>query len=70
MTASAIGKMGSTVKDLKAYDVEQMAIIGKMHGMQWLKSNSLSSGQYVSFSFIYFSLFSFSCPLYYFARLL
>ncbi|XP_076679764.1 uncharacterized protein LOC143374990 isoform X2 [Andrena cerasifolii] len=36
--------MGSTVKDLKAYDVEQMAIIGKMHGMQWLKSNSLSSG--------------------------
>ncbi|XP_076229608.1 LOW QUALITY PROTEIN: uncharacterized protein LOC116429044 [Nomia melanderi] len=37
--------MDSTDKDLKQkYDVEQMAVIGKMHNMQWLKSNSQLSG--------------------------
>ncbi|XP_033336477.2 uncharacterized protein LOC117226351 isoform X1 [Megalopta genalis] len=37
--------MGSTDRDLKQkHDIEQMAVIGKMHNMQWLKSNSQFSG--------------------------
>ncbi|XP_078034671.1 uncharacterized protein LOC144468809 isoform X2 [Augochlora pura] len=37
--------MGSTDRDLKQkHDIEQMAVIGKMHNMKWLKSNSQFSG--------------------------
>ncbi|KZC13729.1 PREDICTED: probable serine/threonine-protein kinase DDB_G0282963 [Dufourea novaeangliae] len=37
--------MDSTDKDIKEqYYIEQMAVIGKMHNMQWLKSNSQLSG--------------------------
>ncbi|KOC68512.1 hypothetical protein WH47_06303 [Habropoda laboriosa] len=37
--------MDSTDKDLKkTSNIEQMALIGKMHNMQWLKSNSQFSG--------------------------
>ncbi|XP_076624162.1 uncharacterized protein LOC143343294 isoform X1 [Colletes latitarsis] len=37
--------MDSTDKDLrKTNNIEQMAIIGKMHNLQWLKSNSQLSG--------------------------
>ncbi|XP_076655603.1 uncharacterized protein LOC143360535 isoform X2 [Halictus rubicundus] len=37
--------MDSTDSDLKQkHDIEQMAVIGKMHNMQWLKSNSQFSG--------------------------
>ncbi|XP_053988475.1 uncharacterized protein DDB_G0283357-like isoform X1 [Hylaeus volcanicus] len=37
--------MDCTRKDLKkTYDIEQMAVIGKMHNMQWLKSNSQLPG--------------------------
>lgn len=47
--------MDSADKDLKkSFDIEQMALIGKMHNMQWLKSNSQLSGQYVYIYFIFF----------------
>lgn len=51
--------MDSTDTNLKKTpNIEQMALIGKMHNMQWLKNNSQLSGQYVYIYFIYFSLFS------------
>lgn len=55
LTKFMIGKMDSADKDLKkSFDIEQMALIGKMHNMQWLKSNSQLSGQYVYIYFIFF----------------
>lgn len=63
--------MDSTDTDLeKKFHTEQMALIGKMHNMQWLKSNSQLSGQYVYIYFIYFGLFKFSLFLYHFILLL
>lgn len=48
VTAFVVGKMESADKFFeKTYDVEQMAVIGKLHNMQWLKTNSQLSGQYV-----------------------
>lgn len=62
-----IGKMDSADKDLKkSFDIEQMALIGKMHNMQWLKSNSQLSGQYVYIYFIFF-IFLFFYHLYYYS---
>lgn len=60
LTKFMIGKMDSADKDLKkSFDIEQMALIGKMHNMQWLKSNSQLSGQYVYIYFIFFIFFIF-----------
>lgn len=66
-TKFMIGKMDSADKDLKkSFDIEQMALIGKMHNMQWLKSNSQLSGQYVYIYFIFF-IFLFFYHLYYYS---
>lgn len=67
LTKFMIGKMDSADKDLKkSFDIEQMALIGKMHNMQWLKSNSQLSGQYVYIYFIFF-IFLFFYHLYYYS---
>lgn len=66
VTKFVIGRMDSGDTDLKkTFDIEQMALIGKMHNMQWLKSNSQLSGQYVRIYFIHFNLLCYFAFLYY-----